>query len=806
MKATKKKLPPILLSLFSLLLLISLLTAVLSPAWAKKISGSRFEDIVVYVSAEKQEESIDVEKSLERIAQRLSAKLQELNFFPANSYFPGGAYWRFWYGHPASSIKRPLPIRKFIVTDKTAKKGHWVNAGSYLRKYEVNQIYVGLLTGDRLKRYFEYDSLEIKAAEYKKSNMDGKHMDYAMVIEDGRITRVSYPFIQSSSLQKKQYASIPGKMFSINYTGMDKIELFFWKDDHYPLEFIDKRHDKGKGQPTIFQDAYSPVTHKLIKSSGTSDIDAFFQYTKEPQVPAVGIRIKIVRANSQQNEAPPTIDVAMIDHIMEIAGRLVLEEFEGKPYRDPEKKGLPEKKMPLQVFADGKDQTGQAVSNGDILHQQMNFANPVSLPITVKGAQQIDGRYKIKVKVRKKHKALISIQGTNGAKAQKTATGYGITGKSDTVDFFITYNSHELQKYASPGRDTLLLLPIVVESGDDKAFFYNQIAPEWDIIITRFLVKGSGYEGLRRNFAKTEPNASIDDYRFNNYVEKLGSKLDEWNKIKSLAKPRKAGQQNTPVFQGEEQVVMGWEPYEPNESESQAPVNKSFTIAMDPPGEGLHNVPVYLANSRLEIELGLEIYQHPKIQAPATQEGGSDVSEVEEGFEEGEGDEAFFYENDLVTLQTIKELWNVIKVDSFALSVHKLNTDCSNLSTQPGSAAMQDCLDIRIQANDEAINDDDYTGLVIGKRTSDQLTDYFPLAGIEFSGKLITEGTPPVFATTIREPGIYEVRLRMTLKGNIIDDGSGERSKREIDVAIRIPVVPTGFDVKTIQMGTSRQQ
>ncbi len=794
-----------------LIFFTSLFCIARTSAQSTEIAGRRFDDIVVHVTTKEHAESFDVKKALARIAQRLSTKLQERNFFPIGSYIPGNPYgWGFRYGYPTVNINLPNPVKKFLITDKNAKKGHWTDSGSISRSHRVNKIRIRLMTGKELDKYFQQDSVEKTAAAYKDN---GQHKGYAVVLQDNRLTRVSYPFALSGRLQEKQYAGIAGRLFSVNYKGQFPVVAAELKG-RYPFPLVEKRHDKGKSLPAIFRGAFIPVIQKLINYHGSEKIDAFFQYDKLPKVPPIGIHISSDRQdlNNIGRKEIPVVNEKVIDNIMEIAARLVLEEFEGRPYRDPAKKDsqkeiTPEGQEPLQIIVGNRLGAVRDVSGGDVFYHQVNFAHPVSLPITLKGAQKVNGNYEARVKVGKKYRSLLTIQSGHGTYSRKTADGFKITGNKNTLDFLISYSQRELQRYSSRGHDELLLVPITVQSGDSRTMFYDQIAPEWDIIVTRFLVKGSGYEGLRKNWTQAGKKPNPEDYRFNNYVKKLGSRLDEWNKIHTLARTRPQGKKKIAVFKDAEQVIMGWGPYEPDENATRNPVNRSFALAADPPEEDGRKIPVFLVNSKLQIELGLEIYQHPQILPPLNPTGEMEVAdaEPEEGFEDGEGD-ALFYENDQVTLDTLKKIWRLIEVDDFVLSVHKLNNDCSKKKYLKTKNDYSTCFNLRNQASDRRINDNDSTGLVIAARESNNLFDYFPLVGLDSaSGMLRTESTPRIITVTIREVGVYEIRLQMTLSGGGLEDENGERAKKSVDVAVRFQVVPVGFDMKVLQRTGQRR-
>ncbi len=765
---------------------------IISSVHAAEIQGRRLADIVISVVPEKEtlkKKSPDnLEEALERIAQRLLPKLKAKDFY-SNSNIPisswGGA---FLYGHPKVTLELPRPIMEFVVTDKKAQKGRWVSAGSEKRSVPVNSIRIRFMYGSSLDSYLQDESLKSKAEKYKK---DGDHYGYSIgFVEEagGKLARISYPMNLTSSLKKKTYAGISGEMFSVRHTGKGIIDVASWKDNHYPFKIPDKRHDKGKGLPALFRGSYSPITQKVVDVDYIKSMDTFFEYKKDNNSPPIGIRVttKDMAVPIQEILVP---DEAMIDYIMETIGRLVLEEFEGKRFAEassPEQQEEPESQKQLEVIAHGGDMNGQALFNGDVLQHQFDFERPEKLELTINGVPEKKKDavqlYEAKVLLKKRHRNIVSVKALNGARVRKIPGGYKITGKKSTIDLALEYNRNGLKQVTST-KGPLLIIPVMIKAGTEKVFFYDQVVPDWDIIITRFMVKGKGSEGLRKLLAAQAGPRKIEDYRFNSYARKLGKTWDDWNGTKDVkglkdsVKTMEQGDDSRQVFGLQEEVVLGW---------SRDESGQKFIKAINKTGDDLDKIPFHIAQDELLVELGIEIYQAPKVVGPDPQADTTvveDPGETEEDPDFMGDDTDFFYTNEEeVSIDKMRRMWEPMRVEEFSLTLHKVNTNS---------------FDLRARASKEI-----FKGNYSHQRTPNRtkLKDYFPLTGMNiYKGQLETEGfTNGYKLFPIREPGVYELRLQ--LKVGLLDQS------RQVDAAIRFIAVMAGYDIKSSYQNMKRKR
>jgi len=368
--------------------------------------------------------------------------------------------------------------------------------------------------------------------------------------------------------------------------------------------------------------------------------------------------------------------------------------------------------------------------------------------------------HEVQVRVKNWHRDLVTVAGPD---VERTRYGYRLKGTDDTIAMSLNFDSKALRNYRAvfPGGPSVVL-PIEVVSGEEGKKFFVQLSP-WEMMITRFIVKGRGGESTRE-FEIQGEQRQLEDYRFNDYIKLKGKLWDTWNEeLYPMVKTRPQGDVagNGRAFDTNEAVVMGWAKSEETQH--------TFFTAEDDPAKALAGIPSFRAEDELVVEFDLEILLDPKAQTKK-----SSVDD-EWGLDE---------DIQLTDSEEQRRIWRDFQVEDFKITVHEVDPDGE---------------DIRLKASRANGLSGPVATYMFGKNL---LTNYANLKEVDrFTGEVRYEITAPVYRTglPLRKPGFYEVRLYMKVqRGPDINDF------REVDVAVRIRAVKSGFDVRVWQWTTER--
>lgn len=421
------------------------------------------------------------------------------------------------------------------------------------------------------------------------------------------------------------------------------------------------------------------------------------------------------------------------------------------------------KGRPIELEPLAGDQAGATLTSGAIARHITRFDSPSVLPMKIRARP--DGlepgeRYVVDIEMRPETRRFVRLEGPG---LSATPVGYQLEATEDEAEVELHFEPDALSRE----RPNIGRLKFI--QGDRNAEIAVDV-DDWQPIITRFNVTSDS--GGRPPIANESGASSYGDGMedFATEYENVGEMIESWLKFLPTVQTRPRGR---PHFAADP-VVNGWRRGVLDGGAGPQEDPNGFYVSEQTGPTHLHHG-TFKQGARLAINLDLLLAERPTFE---TQPGEPQVGD--DDFD----DDKFF--RDLAKLMQVDadiptriENREHYHFEEFRLSIHEVDPEAE---------------DWRRDATFEPIS-----GFLLQGRGA--ISEYIPIPAVESPDGWFS--VPSRLHWVAHRAGIYEIRLQARVRREGTS-GRIEDLEREVNVAIRVRIVPTSFSQRTLEWSTAR--